>query len=244
MNIPTPIYMTSWHRPDMTARAIKEIHERTASGSFQIHLYDNGSDMCVREYLTSLLDEGKITSLMLDSRNTGCLYNKLVFHAMTETKNKYYCVNDSDVYPPKLTPDWLEQMVAIMEAHPELGMLAPQLPPQFLQQPYEVKDDIVYCRAIGNTLKLVRREAFPIDKFVQQLGAYGDDGLVSQHMSEKGWRVAFCRGIFCMHDGQCENWGYTPDQIAMDPRKSGYGRPFTYEIANWDTYEPEAQHRM
>jgi len=239
-----PIFMTSWHRKEMTERAVREIHERTSPGSFQIMLYDNGSDKETRDYLVSLLDEGKITSLVLDSRNTGCLYNKGVFHMMTEEHSEYYVVNDNDVMPPKLSPDWLSQMVALMDKHKELGMLAPQLPPQFLQTPLEVKNDIVYCLALGNTFKMIRRIAFPIETFKQQLGAYGDDGLVSQKMRERGWKVAFCRNIFCLHIGQCKNWGYTPDQIAQDPRKSGYGKPFEYEINNMDTYEPADNYRM
>ena len=85
MQIPIQIYMTSWNRREMTERAIREIHERTAPGSFQINIYDNGSEKATRDYLISLLEAGKITTLMLDSRNTGCLYNKLIFHAMTET---------------------------------------------------------------------------------------------------------------------------------------------------------------
>jgi len=140
----TDIYLTSWFRKEMTARAVREIYERTTPGSFRLHAFDNNSDQYTRDYLISLLDTGKLTSLHLDSRNTGCLYNKGVFHIMTECESKYYVVNDNDVYPPKLTPDWLSQMISIMEAHPELGLLAPQLPPQWLQQPYEVKDDIVY----------------------------------------------------------------------------------------------------
>ena len=57
-----PIFMTSWHRKDMTERAVREIHERTTPGTFELHLYDNGSGKETRDYLISLLDEGKITS--------------------------------------------------------------------------------------------------------------------------------------------------------------------------------------
>jgi GT2 family glycosyltransferase len=235
---PTPIFISSFFRKDMTKRAIREIHERTAPGSFEIHLYDNGSDQETQDFLIGLLREKKIVSLVLDSRNTGCLYNKGVYHAMTEVDCPYLCVSDNDIYPPKLTPDWLSQVVSIMDRHPEIGMLAPQLPPQWLQEPYQVTEDVVYSKAIGNTLKIIRRSAFPVDTFKPKLGEYGDDGLVSQQMTQRGWKVAFCRSIYCLHAGQCENWGYTPEQVAMDPRKSGYGKPYIYEIKNMDTYEP------
>lgn len=238
------IYITSFFRIDMTVKTIDLIYERTHPGTFKIHVFDNGSDEATQKVLIGMLRTGRIESLHLDNRNTGCLYNKGIFYMMTESKSKYFCVTDNDVYPPKLAPDWLSRMIDIMEKHPKLGMLAPQLPPQFLQQPFLVCDDIVKCIAVGNTLKVIRREAFPIKEYVQSLGSYGDDGIVSNMMRENGWEIAFCKDIFCFHAGQCDKWGYTEDQIAMDPRKIGYGKPFTYGIVNEDTFEPEPRYRM
>jgi hypothetical protein len=240
----TNIYITSFFRIEMTLKTIDYLYERTYPGTFKLHIFDNGSDTCTKSELVKLLDSGKIESLHLDSRNTGCLYNKGIFHLMTEQKSPYYCVTDNDIYPPKIEPDWLTQMTEIMEAYPNIGMLAPQLPPQFLQQPLSIGKDVVYCTAVGNTLKLIRTEAFPIKRYQQELGAYGDDGLISQMMREDGWDIAFCRNIFCYHAGQCTNWGYTKEQVALDPRKIGYGTPFTYNIVNQDTYEPEIKYKM
>lgn len=214
---PIDICMTTFHREDFTRRAIDLIHERktgdgTEAGTFQIHIFDNNSGSDMQNFLLDLLDRKLIVSLHLDSRNTGCLYNKGIFHMIADGSQKYYCVTDNDVYPPKLSPDWLSQMVAIMDAHPDLAFLAPQVPPQGLQTPdmKKVKDDIVYCKAVGNTFKMVRRSAFPIeDGYVNALGAFGDDSLVCDLVTPKGYKTAFCRDIFCYHAGQCDNWGYT-----------------------------------
>lgn len=238
------IYITSFFRIEMTLKTIDLLYERTQPDTFLIHVFDNGSDDHTKKELIRLLDTGRIESLHLDRRNTGCLYNKGIFYMMTESKSKYFCVTDNDVYPPKLGPDWLSRMITIMEKHPKLGMLAPQLPPQFLQQPFLVCDDIVKCMAVGNTLKIVRTEAFPIKSFQQSIGSYGDDGIVASMMRDDGWEIAFCRDIFCFHAGQCDKWGYTDDQIALDPRKVGYGKPFTYGIVNQETFEPVQQYRM
>jgi glycosyltransferase involved in cell wall biosynthesis len=238
------IYITSFFRIEMTLRAIELIYQRTDPGTFKIHIFDNGSDKSTQEVLFSLLHSKKIESLHLDNRNTGCLYNKGLFYLMNEETDKYFCVTDNDIYPPLLTPDWLSQMIAIMEKHPKLGMLAPQLPPQVLQGPLRLLDDIVLCKAVGNTFKIVRRKAFPMKEYKQKLGAYGDDGIISSMMQGNGWEVAFCRNIFCFHAGQCKNWGYTSEQVAMDPRKIGYGLPFVYKLENDERYEPESQYRL
>lgn len=238
------IYMTSWNRVEFTLEAVRLIHERT--NGFQLHVFDNDSDDFTVNALYELWVKGKIASLHLDSRNTGCVYDKGVFHMMTEASQKYYCVTDNDVYPPKLSPDWLSQMVAIMDAHPNLAFLAPQLPPQNLQIPdmSRVESDIVYCRDVGNTFKLVRREAFPIAEFKPALGGFGDDGIVCIDAKKNGYEVAFCRNIFCFHAGQCKNWGYKDHEIAQDPRKTGYGSPYAYSLANEETYEPTIEYKI
>jgi hypothetical protein len=156
---------------------------------------------------------------------------------MVESKNDYYVVTDNDIYPPKLTPDWLSQMIAIMEKYYELAFLTPQILPVELMMPEELRDDIVFCGAVGNALKLVRRKAYPVDQYPQKLGAYGDDGMVSEIVRKNGWKVAFCRKIFCLHAGQCINWGYKPEEVAKDPRKKGYGAPFMVQTRE-DTFEP------
>ena len=246
VNNPIQIFITSWFRPEFISKTIEYIIERTLPGTFLINVYDNGSDKITRDLLNSYLELGTINSVTFDRRNTGCLYNKLVFHSMVESTDKYYCVTDNDVFPPMLSPDWLSQMIEIMDRHPGIGMLAPQLPPQYLQMPYRIADDVVYASAVGNTLKVIRRECLDrvIHRIDQSLGKYGDDGLVSKMMREDGWEVAFCRNIFCYHAGQCDKWGYTDSQIDLDPRKAGYGRPFTYDIVNQDTYEPEIRHKI
>jgi len=240
------IFMTTWNRREFTEKAINLIYERTDPDTFQIHIFDNGSKPEMQKYLIKLLDLENIVSLHLDSRNTGCLYNKGIFHMMADVKQKYYVVTDNDVYPPKLSPDWLSQMIKIMDAHPDLAFLTPQTPPQFLSEPdhSRIKDDIVYCKAVGNILKLVRRKAFPVEKIIPFLGAYGDDGLVCDLARQRRYESAFCRNIFAFHGGQCDNWGYDEKEVTLDPRKGGYGEPFKYEFANEETYEPVPEHRI
>ena len=240
--VKTPIFITSFHRRQFTERCVREIQERTEPGSYDLHLYDNDcmANTEDREFALSLLESGRITSLMLDSRNTGCLYNKGVFHMMAETTDGYYVVTDNDVFPPSLSPDWLSQMRSIMDRHPKLGLLAMQLPPQHFQRPTgKIDEDVVYCRAVGNTYKMVRRAAFPLQAFKPGLMTFGDDGTVSVETQKIGWDVAFCWDIWCFHAGQCVNWGYRDEEIAQDPRKAGYGKPFVYEFEDEEKYVPK-----
>ena len=155
---------------------------------------------------------------------------------MIEFDQKYYVVTDNDIFPPLLTPDWLSQMVSIMDRNPDIALLTPQFPPVQLMGPRAIRDDVILCDAVGNAFKMVRREAYP--SYPQKLNAFGDDGQISELVRNKGWKVAFCKNIFCLHAGQCENWGYKQEEIDLDPRKQGYGAPFVCEV-NEKTYQPK-----
>lgn len=234
---PIDIFMTSWLRPDFTQRSIEHILDRTTPGTYRLHILDNQSSARTREPLVKMLDEGKICSLTLHSLNTKCLWGKAVFNAMVEAKSKYYVVTDNDILPPKLaSKDWLAQMAGVMDRHPEIALLTPQLPPTWLQEPIAANGDVVYCKGVGNTFKMVRREAYP--SYPQSMDKFGDDGEVSKLVREAGYKVAFCSDIFCLHLGQTDNWGYESEEIALDPRKAGYGPPFKYTPVDTDSFRP------
>lgn len=228
------IFMTSWRRWDMTQRSIKLLYERTKT-QFRLTVYDNGSDKHTISNLFKLYKKGTIHSLILDDRNTGCLYNKIIFDKMA--LDKYYIVTDNDIYPPLLEPDCLQQLIDLMDKYPSLGLLSPQIQPFTLMQPYGYNDDVVVCKAVGNALKIVRSGIFP--NFKQQLNIYGDDGILSAQIKKSGYDVAFCRHIYCYHAGQSKNWGYKKNEILLDPRKGGYGKYFEQKIINDLTYEAD-----
>lgn len=235
------IYITSWNRLNFTLDTIEKIRQRTLL-PVDIYVFDNGSDSFTQKALFGLQQAGTIKGLVLMQQNTGCWFDKLVFHVMTESSDPYYVVTDNDVLPPDLVslgPCWLTQMINIMNAYPKLGMLALQLPPQSLQIPIAIDKDIVYCKAVGNTFKLVSRVAMQEIwlKLEQVKGKYGDDGIISALLRDAGWQVAFTRYLWCLHVGQCKNWGYEAEQVANDPRKAGYGEPFVYEY-DLRTYAP------
>lgn len=236
--------MTSWNRLKFTVETISTIRTRTKT-PYDLTVFDNGSDEITKNVLFELHKKSYIDNLVFMGQNTGCLYNKFIYHAMTASDQKYYCVTDNDVLPPNLGDKcWLTEMTTIMDEHPELGMLALQLPPQVLQMPYAVSEDskVFYCRAVGNTFKIIRTRALEqvftsYAKPNTLLGEYGDDSLFSKLLSDYGFKIGFTAGLWCLHTGQCDNWGYEKDEIAKDPRKKGYGEPFVYEY-NPETYEP------
>jgi hypothetical protein len=240
-----PIFLTSWNRYDFTERVLKEINERTQH-PFDLHVYDNGSSDTAPKNLYEKYLNKEITSLVLDTRNTACLYNKIVFHSMVEQETPYYVVTDNDIIPPRLNPCWLTQMISIMDRNPSIAILTPRLPPEFLMEPLSEGEEVIYCKAVGNTFKLVRRSAVHklIGELSQKLGSYGDDGILSALIRASGLRVAFCKNLWCYNlERSVADYGYTKEQLAQDPRKEGYDSDSSghnYLVKDWDTLEPES----
>jgi hypothetical protein len=241
---PVDIYITSWLRPGYTVEVIEKIVARTKKGSYKIHILENESNPESQKALMPYLNNKTVESILFHNYNTRCLWGKPVFHAMTDSDSKYYVVTDNDILPPDLTPDWLEQMIDIMERNPDLGLLTPQFPPVQLMGPLEMRGDHIVCTAVVNALKLVRRESFPEGKIRQNKESFSDDGHVSELIKKEGYKVAFCKNIFCGNLGQTENWGYKAEDIHRDPRKSGYSAPFMYETKDNKTYESPDHLRM
>ncbi len=224
---PIPIYVLAWHRMDMTETCLRLLHERTRY-PHEVHLWVNSAWEDDIGYLLAL--DSLYDSIHLDKRNTCVWYPKGVQHMMTPADTPYYVLNDQDYYPPMLDGQcWLERMVAMMDKYTSLGCLAAQVPPQVLQMPIEVLPDIVTCRAVGNSLRITRRSAWPQAEFTQRLGGFGDDSILCKMMRDAGFHTAFMRGVYGLHAGQCHNWGYKESEIGMDPRKAGYGTPFKYD---------------
>lgn len=234
------IYMTSWHRLQMTIETLSILKARTKT-PYNLTILDNGSNIVTKSMLFELHKKDYIANIVFMKENTGCLYNKFVYHSMTVSDEQYYIITDNDVLPPDLKTCWLKQMIDIMDEHQELAILALQLPPQQFQQPYSASKDkkVIYCKAVGNTFKLCRRSVLErvLNSIEQHKGIYGDDSLVCLKAHELGYKIGFTADLWCLHIGQCENWGYNEDEIKLDPRKVGYGKPFKYEY-DPKTFEP------
>lgn len=231
-----PIFITSFFRLDFTEAVVRHIRQRTEGG--EIHLWDNGSDRGTQDALYRMLDLGWVQSLHLDSRNTGCLFPKLPFHAMVPADCEFYVVTDGDFIP---SVGWLPKLLETMVKHQDLALLTLEYFPRWPLQPLENLGDYTRCKAVGNTFKLCRRSAVHevIHSIPQALGAYGDDGLLCDLLDCQGYKVGYQNGAYCYNlELTAPKWGYTPEQLAQDPRKAGYQEPIRYTPLDWDTLTP------
>lgn len=240
------IFLLAFNRFEVFKRVLLSIHQRTRH-PYYLHVFDNASHPEMKDWLYRAFCSGEyfISSLHLENINRGPYYPKAIQHAQVESGSEFYVVTDGDIEVPNLEPGWLSRLIDIMKARPRLGVLAAQVPPVWLQQPYRQDDEVVYCRAVGNTLKVIRRSAaqqvfhrWSQDKWRM----FGDDTEFCHMLHDEQYLVGYARHVFCHNLGQKENWGYAPGEEKLDPRKKDEQPPLYIQPVNMQTYEtPEAE---
>lgn len=232
----TPIFILSWERIEFTRQVVQEIRNRTAAGSYSIHVLDNGSRESARTELAAMALAREIDGLTLLPSNTRCLHPKHVFTALVPDSCEFHVITDNDFIPGA---GWLPKMIEIMHRNPSLACLTANYYPYWPMNPQSPKADYVPCQAVGNTFRLCRTKAVKeaMRQIQNEYGEFGDDGRISHVLREgMGMEVGFARDVFCFNLELTQgNWGYEPEELKADPRKAGYQPPERYQPVDWDT---------
>ena len=102
-------------RLDVTRMTIESILANTGM-PFDLWVFDNGSCAPVVDYLRGLRDEGRITQLILSSKNIGKpAALQTIFKAC---QSEIIAYTDDDVF---FLPGWLEEHVRIIDTYPNVG---------------------------------------------------------------------------------------------------------------------------
>ncbi len=113
------IGMVTFNRLEFTKASIASIIQLT-SFPYVLTVVDNGSTDGTVEYLQAIKKEGVITNLILLKENVGVAKASNVAWSQ-EPEAEYYLKLDNDIVIQK--PNWLERMVEVINACPELAMV-------------------------------------------------------------------------------------------------------------------------
>ncbi len=114
------ICMVTFNRLEFTKSSITSIFQFTCFPHV-LTVVDNGSTDGTVEYLQTMKKEGIITNLILLKENVGVAKASNLAWSQ-EPEAEYYMKFDNDIVIQK--PHWLEHMVEVMDASPDLAMLA------------------------------------------------------------------------------------------------------------------------
>jgi len=88
-----------------------------------LFIVDNGSEPAVRQFLASICPQGAIQDVRLLQNETNEGFPKGMNRGIRASSAPYVCLLNNDL---RFTPGWLEELLAVAENHPEIGVVNPE----------------------------------------------------------------------------------------------------------------------
>ena len=133
--------------------------------------------------------------------------------------SKYFITTDNDILVPDLEPDWLTQLVELMDARPDFGAIALQ-PHKFIgleptQHPMDEKGEIIFTPMVGAVARLMRLDAVwksgGWERIVRSSRNH-EERLICSRLADVGYKFGYSAKMKAFHmwgDGETvDDWGY------------------------------------
>jgi len=226
------IFITTFQRQEFAKECVKYIGERTSS-YYRITIIDNGGNEWAQHH-------GRIyryVPLWKSVGNAGIHYAWNT--ALSLAEGKYFITTDPDLLVPDLNPDWLSQMVKLMEERPTYGAIS-MMPHIFIgavsidpNDPEDVKDR----NMCGAVFRIMRTEATKIAggwDFKIEEGRNHEERTICSRMHDGGYKTGIASRIRAYHNFG-NNWGYdetfTPQRQKHTPELKEYVKQFDHREA-------------
>lgn len=227
----TDIFICSYLRQDFTRETLKYLKERTKS-PYKLFLLDNGGNSEFRNEVDYYVGFGQ-------NMGIHAVWNTALALATTD----YFVTADNDLLCPDLSPDWLEQMVEIMNKNPEYGAVSMH-PHVFIGAAgvgANVPEVVVERNMCGAVFRIMRTSA------VLQAGGWEhkidpqrnhEERTICSKLQQNGWKVGITPKIRAYHNFG-NNWGYpkevTPEIQGHNPELKDYVKQFDQR----ESYDPD-----
>ena len=229
-NFKTNIFICSYLRQDFTQKTLEYLRARTKT-----------------PYLLFLLDNGGNSRFAKDVDYYISFSNNLGIHAIWNVAlalatTDYFIVADNDLLVPDLEPDWLSQMIKIMDKNPDYGAISmhPHIFIGAVPIDPNVKEDVVERNMCGAVFRIMRRNA------VYQAGGWehkidpqrnNEERTICSRLQAMEYKVGITPRIRAYHmfgKNMVGTWGY-PTEVT--PELQGH-RPELWDyVKNFDNIE-------
>ena len=191
----TDIIILSHNRLEHLIATIEALETRTPE-PIRITVVDNASGPESRNWLAA--NRHRFERLILRSENE---HVAAFQHGIDATTSDPYIVTDPDIVVPDLEPSWLTRMHALMDRHPDFGLIGvgldqcnrpPVLDPEVIDPASLVDGEIVEA-GVGTVMQMIRRDAL--------VTPYRTDWQTCTDVRRAGWRVGWAPEIRAVHLG-------------------------------------------
>ena len=217
MTQPIDIFLTCYMRPELTRNTLEYLKKRTKY-PYRLFIIHNGGNEEI------LIDQCEDFFLIIDpGRNIGIHPAWNIALALAESE--YFITTDNDILVPDLEPDWLTQLVNLMDTHPDYGAIALQ-PHKFIGldiEQHPTDGEIVNTPMTGAVMRLMRREA------VWKAGGWEriirasrnhEEATICGRLSQAGYKFGYSAKMKAFHmfgtEGETDYWGYDKDAKPED----------------------------
>lgn len=221
------IFIATYLRQQFTKETLQYLKERTKY-PHRLVILDNGGNEEFKD---------QVDYYVGFSQNIGIhgLWNTALALATTD----YFITTDNDLLVPDLDPDWLTQLVGIMNKNPEYGAVSLH-PHIFIGaagiDPSE-PSDVVERNMCGAVLRIMRREAVQKSGgWLHQIeaGRNHEERTICSQLQTAGYKVGITPRIRAYHNFGT-NWGYpeefTPEMQKHNPELKDYVKQFDQRTA-------------
>lgn len=233
---PIDIFIVSYERAWLTGRTLRLLRERTKY-PHRIFLIDNGGNF----------ENYKLADIVIENhKNLGIHASWNMALALAESE--YFVTSDNDIFVPDLEPDWLTQLVGLMDQrldygaislHPHVFIGAESIDPNH-------PDDVVERNMCGAVMRIMRRSAvWKAGGWENKIeaGRNHEERTICSRLQTAGYKVGITSRIRAYHPFP-DNWGYpstfTPEMQKHNPELKDYVKSFD-RPENYDpkTYLPK-----
>lgn len=193
------VVLLTHDRLDHLVRTVEALRERTRDVEIALTVVDNASGRRVRNWL--MARRHLFARVIALPRNE---HVPAFQHGIDATTSDPFVVTDPDLVVPELEPSWLARLLAILDRHPDFGLIGVELDPSNSPlSPEEAAalrgergstgDPELREGNVGTHLQLVRRDALRVP--------YRSDRQVCDAVRAAGYRVGWTPGIAALHLG-------------------------------------------
>jgi len=213
MKQPIDIILSTCNRRLFTRRTIDALHYRLDNPNLmRLIVVDDSSEDGTFEYLKREEKDCRVYKVISGNFKHLCeMYNKAFEYVETE----YFIVMQDDLIIPKLKPDVVEQLIALMEKYPNHGGISCRI--QHLPNMKWLDGDLTPTRKALSALFRIQKKSD-----IEKAGGFGnrvrDEIAFTIQMEKIGKKAGWANNLWCNHLGHCVDRGYE-----IKPRKWGTG---------------------
>lgn len=115
------LVLLSWNHLDELKSCVESLIVTTHTPS-RLLIVDNASEPATRQFLSTITPSGAITDIAVLQNETNEGFPRGMNHGIRASTAPFVCLLNNDLV---FTHGWLEEMIAVASAHPEIGVVNP-----------------------------------------------------------------------------------------------------------------------